>query len=81
MAILPSNIIMIGVSEYSTAYLTTDGKQLVENAILYQLGIDIPTNYETTKSHTINHKFIHNGVLYIQTGDAVYDTFGRRTDR
>ena len=81
VAILPSNIIMIGVSEYSTTYLTTDGKQLIENAILYQLGVEIPTRYEKTKSSFINQKFIHNGVLYIQTGDAVYDTFGRRTDR
>ena len=31
---------MIGVSEYSTAYLTNEGKRLIENAICYLLGIE-----------------------------------------
>ncbi len=34
--------IMIGLSEYSTAYLTTTATQLVENSVYYILGLDVP---------------------------------------
>ena len=33
---------MIGLSEYSTAYLTQDGLRLVENAVYYLLGKTTP---------------------------------------
>lgn len=75
---LPQRLIMIGVSEYSTAYLTTNGKKIIENAILYQLGIDIPENIDHHKSEIINHKYLKDGQLFIQAGDAVYDVIGRR---
>ena len=79
IAILSNNIIMIGVSEYSTAYLTTDAKRLIENAILLQLGVTMPAQgIENHQSQITNHKFIHNGQLFIQMGDVVYDTMGRR---
>ncbi len=81
---LPQRMIMIGVSEYSTAYLTTDGMRLIENAIFLQLGIDNnhPSGLEkNNKQQTTNHKYIQNGQLLIQTGDAVYDITGRRISR
>ena len=80
--ILPQRMIMIGVSEYSTAYLTPDGKKLIENAILLQMGMDIPTGISTInhKSSIINHKYIKNGQLFIQAGDAVYNAAGRRVN-
>lgn len=79
IAILSNDIIMIGVSEYSTAYLTQDGKKLIENAILYRLGITMPaTGIENHKSEIINHKYLQNGQLFIQMGDAVYNAVGRR---
>lgn len=77
---------MIGVSEYSTLYLSTDGKRLIENAICLLLGIpnnhpSQPLNIENHKSEIINHKFIQDGKLFIRMGEAVYDLTGRRISR
>ncbi|MGM9838246.1 MAG: hypothetical protein ACI30A_07165 [Paludibacteraceae bacterium] len=47
---LTQRLITIGVSEYSTAYLTEDGLQLIENAIYYLLGLPIPA--PSTHLHT-----------------------------
>ena len=72
---------MIGISEYSTAYLTTDGMKLIENAICLQLGIENnhPAGVETIVNRkSSNRKFIYDGQLFIQAGDAVYDITGRR---
>lgn len=84
IAILPQGMIMIGVSEYSTAHLTTDGMRLIENAIFLQLGIDNnrPAGVDKiVNGKSSNRKFIYNGQLLIQTGDAVYDITGRRISR
>jgi len=81
IAILSNGIIMIGVSEYSTAYLSNDGKKLIENAILLQLGISMPEAIENHQSQIKNQKFINNGQLFIQAGDALYDATGRRIMR
>lgn len=84
IAILPSGMIMIGVSEYSTASLSADGKKLIENAILLQLGIPFPTpqGFETAINRkSSNRKYIYDGKLYIQAGNAVYDSTGRRINR
>ena len=83
---LPQPMYMIGVSEYSTAYLTTDGKRLIENAICLLLGIpnnhsEQPLNIENHQSEIINHKFIQNGNLFIRMGETVYDLTGRRISR
>ena len=83
---LPQPMYMIGVSEYSTAYLTTDGKRLIENAICLLLGIPNnhpfqPLNIENHQSEIINHKFIQNGKLFIRMGEAVFDLTGRRISR
>ena len=83
---LPQPMYMIGVSEYSTAYLTTDGKRLIENAICLLLGIpnnhsEQPEGLENQKSEVITHKFIQDGKLFIRMGEAVYDLTGRRISR
>ena len=83
---LPQPMYMIGVSEYSTAYLTTDGKRLIENAICLLLGI--PNTHSSQHqgidnhpSAIITHKFIRDGKLFIRMGEAVYDLTGRRISR
>ena len=75
---IKEGFIMIGVSEYSTLYLTDDAKQLIENAILYLLDIQMPTQIENNQSEITNHKYIQDGQLFIQTSDMVYDALGRR---
>ena len=79
--VLPQRMIMIGVSEYSTAYLTQDGKKLIENAILYQLGVTMPTGIENNQIEIVNYKYLKDGHLFIQAGNAVYDITGRRINR
>ena len=79
--VLPQRMIMIGVSEYSTEYLTADGKQLIENAILYLLGIEMPEGVENITDIPTYHKFIQNGQLYIQADGSVYTVFGSRLSR
>ncbi len=76
--ILTQPLIMIGVSEYSTIYLTDEGKKLIENAILYQLGITMPQGIENQQTPIIHHKFINNGTLYLQSNGIVYDVNGHR---
>lgn len=76
--ILPQRLVMIGVSEYSTAYLTEQGKQLIENAILYLLGIDIPEGIEDILHETTStRKYLHNGKLFIQVDEKVYNALGQ----
>ena len=76
--VLPQRMVMIGVSEYSTVYLTQDAKQLIENAILYQLGVRMPQAIENPKSTVKNQKYIKDGKLFIQVGEQVYDAAGHR---
>ena len=77
--VLPQKLIMIGVSEYSTAHLTNEGKRLIENAICYLLGIENthPQGIENHQSSIKNRKYIYNGQLYIQAGEHMYDGMGR----
>lgn len=79
--VLPQKMVLIGLSEYSLAYLTGDGKRLVENAILYQLDMDIPSTEDLESSafiHQQSDKYINNGQLFIRMGETVYDCTGRR---
>ena len=78
--VLPRPFIMIGVSEYSTANLTTNGMKLIENAILYQLGVQMPATdiKEIVNHQPLNRKYLYDGQMFIQVGDAVYDALGRR---
>lgn len=83
---LPQPMYMIGVSEYSTAYLSQDGKRLIENAICLLLGIpnnhsEQPEGIENHQSEIRTHKFIQDGKLFIRMGEAVYDLTGRRISR
>ena len=81
IAILSNGIIMIGVSEYSMSNISEDGKKLIENAILLQLGIDMPADLENHKSQITNHKYLKDGQLYIEASGAVYDAYGRCVKR
>ena len=82
VAILPSGMIMIGVSEYSTTYLTIDGKKLIENAILYQLGISMPTGIgQIVNRQSSNRKYLQDGQLFIQAGSTLYNAAGQRISR
>ena len=78
--VLSQKMVMIGVSEYSTVYLTEQGKKLIENAILHLLGINMPTGYQPSKisNEQSATKFIQNGQLFIQAGDVLFDAYGRR---
>ena len=74
--ILPQKMVMIGVSEYSTTNLSAEGKQLIENAIIYLLGIKMPQGFEQTTTTTNAIKYIQHGQLYIQVGEQVFDALG-----
>ena len=75
--ILPQRMVMIGVSEYSTASLSDEGKRLIENAILYLLHMEIPTGLPTQNAQVTYLKYIQNGTLYIQVGEQIFDHLGR----
>ena len=75
--VLPQPMIMIGVSEYSTTYLTDQGKRLIENAILYLLGVRMPEGLAPHPTTVTYHKYIQDGKLYIQAGSTLYDATGR----
>ena len=78
--ILPQRMVMIGVSEYSTAYLTDAAKRLIENAILYLLDIhmpEFPEQISMTTTQSEIRKYIHHGQLYIRVDAQVYDACGR----
>lgn len=74
--VLPQKMVMIGVSEYSTSYLSEQGKRLIENAILYLLGINIPQGIEQTSTARNAIKYIQHGKLYIQVGEQIFDALG-----
>lgn len=77
--ILPQKMLMIGVSEYSTAHLTHTGKRLIENAICHLLGMTIPTNTEhISAEQPIASKYIHNGQIYIRINQQLYTITGQK---
>ena len=77
-------LLMIGLSEYSTANLTDTGLQLVENAIYYLLGMPIPghsTDLHETLSDKDNNaskakKLFRNGQLLILHCGQLYTPTG-----
>lgn len=76
--ILPQPMVMIGVSEYSTTNLTSEGKRLIENAILYLLGMEMPQGIATIEAkQNAAVKYLDNGKLYIRIGDRLFDSTGR----
>ena len=79
--VLPQPMLMIGVSEYSTAFLSEDGKHLIENAICYLLGIENKHTVETLDNTALTQqakKYLRNGQLFIHCGDQVFDCTGKR---
>ena len=79
---LPQRVVTIGISEYSTAYLTDEALQLLENAVYYLLSIPLPQG--PTQGITIDqqpHPTIRKvctlqGIRLI-IGDKTYDLLGR----
>ncbi|MBQ2540897.1 MAG: hypothetical protein II551_04530 [Paludibacteraceae bacterium] len=80
--ILPQRMLMIGLSEYSTVYLTDQGKQLVLNAILYQLGIEPSSKTDDTTSPrqqvSETRKILQEGQIYILRNNLRYTPAGIR---
>ena len=72
-------MVMIGVSEYSTAYLSADGKKLIENAILYLLGVE---KKQTDAIEDIRYeqagakKILREGRIYILRGEELFTING-----
>ena len=64
---LQADFMMIGVSEYSTAYLTESATRLIDNACRYLLGINI----DTTVTNLQNTKQTYDDVIYTLMGIAV----------
>lgn len=82
---LPQRMVVIGVSEYSTADLTDEGLQLIENAIYYLLGLPIPTRNNTTDINEIRiqnpaEKIMRNGQIVIIRDGIEYSILGQRID-
>lgn len=80
---LPSRLVMIGLSEYSTAYLTQDGLRLVENAVYYLLGKTTPDRTTEIVSLEVNStqakkiftpagiRILHGGRMYTMMGQVL----------
>ena len=64
---LQADFMMIGVSEYSTAYLTESATRLIDNACRYLLGINI----DTTVTNLQDTKQTYDDVIYTLMGIAV----------
>ena len=75
---LPQRVVTIGVSEYSTAYLTPDALRLIENAVYYLLDIPIPTvGMQDTTLPSRAQKVRIDGKVYILRNGILYDIMGR----
>jgi hypothetical protein len=72
-------MLMIGVSEYSTANITDAGLKLIENAIYYLLGMDIPAGVQAIEQTEVPvRKYILNGQLFIERNGIRYSITGQR---
>lgn len=79
---LPQRVVTIGISEYSTVYLTDEALQLLENAVYYLLSIPLPQGQ--TQGITIDQQ-PHPSIRKVCTpqgirliiGDKTYDQLGR----
>ncbi|MBQ0034321.1 MAG: right-handed parallel beta-helix repeat-containing protein [Bacteroidales bacterium] len=74
---LSNPMLMIGVSEYSTAQLTEDGLRLILNAVCYLLGIDnnTPDAIGNTGAKT-TRKIVRDGQIYIEKDGVQYNLLG-----
>ncbi len=78
---LSSRLVMIGLSEYSTAYLTQDGTRLVENAVYYLLGKTTPDRTTNNVSPTMKTntavKILTPSGIRIRRGEHLYTIMGQ----
>ncbi len=78
---LHSRLVMIGLSEYSTAYLTEDGTRLVENAVYYLLGKTTPdrTTVDVAPAQKTDTavKILTPAGIRIRRGDRLYTIMGQ----
>ena len=81
--VLPKTMMMIGVSEYSTTYLSEDGKRLIENAICYLLGIEPSTATGTITDGISSHRKIltPDGQIHISTPEGIFSLTGQRIEK
>lgn len=73
-------MVMLGTSEYSTAYLTQDGLQLIENAIYYVLGCEVPEHQTSIEANEIvpnTRKYMLKQQVVIERCGQLYDLLGR----
>ena len=79
---LPQRVVTIGISEYSTIYLTDEALQLLENAVYYLLSIPLPQGptqgitIDQQPHPTIRKVCTPQGIRLI-IGDKTYDLLGR----
>ena len=79
---LPQRLVTIGISEYSTAYLTDEALQLLENAVYYLLSMPVPQEpmqgitIEQQPRPIVRKVCTPQGVRLI-IGDKTYDLLGR----
>ncbi len=78
---LTKRLVLIGLSEYSTAYLTQDGLRLVENAVYYLLGKTTPDrtlgSVSPVVSPTQAKKILTPNGIRIQRGGRIYTLTGQ----
>lgn len=78
---LAKRLVLIGLSEYSTAYLTQDGLRLVENAVYYLLGKTTPdrtTEIVSPEMNTVKAKKILTPAgIRILRGGRMYTLMGQ----
>ena len=79
---LPQRLVTIGISEYSTIYLTDEALQLLENAVYYLLSIPLPQGptqgitIDQQPHPTVRKVYTQQGIRLI-IGDKTYDLLGR----
>ena len=78
---LPQRLVTIGISEYSTAYLTEEALQLLENAVYYLLTLPLPqgpTDQANVSTLPDIRKVCTPQGIRIIIGDRTYDMLGNR---
>ena len=77
---LPQRLITIGVSEYSTAYLTNEALQVLENAVYYLMAMPLPqgpTQEVMVSSQQSVQKVCTPQGIRLLISDKTYDLLGR----
>lgn len=77
---LPQRLITIGISEYSTAYLTNEALQVLENTVYYLLSLPLPqgpTQEVMVSSQQLVQKVCTPQGIRLLIGDKTYDLLGR----